>query len=102
MDEVQSVLDQTWFAWYGPTAAGSAAYFRFSGPNVVIEYAPQGGMGAGGGGTPPSGAPSGGTPPSGGSAPQGQSGGQITGASTDHIHRVYRDPSNEYGAKYAS
>lgn len=103
MDEVRSVLDQTYFAWYGPTTTGSAAYFRFSGPNVVIEYAPQGGgAGAGGGGTPPSGAPSGGTPPSGGAAPQGQSGGQITSASTDHIHGVYRDPSNEYGAKYAS
>ncbi|MBE3202520.1 MULTISPECIES: DUF3500 domain-containing protein [Parafrankia] len=131
MNEVQSVLDQTYLAWYGPTTKGSAAYFRFSGPNLVIEYSPQGGMagvpGAGGGlpggGTPPSGAPqNGGTPPSG--APQngtglpnggtppsgatqnggaaGQSGGQTSGASTNHIHGVYRDPSNEYGAKYTS
>ena len=111
MDEVRSVLDQTYFAWYGPTTAGSAAYFRFSGPNVVIEYAPQGGGaggGGGGGGTPPSGAgaaPSGGPPSGAGAPPSGgaaSSGGTVSNASTDHIHGVYRDPSNEYGAQYTS
>ena len=41
--EIKGQLDDTSFAWYGPTAAGSAAYYRIQGPTVVIEYAPQGG-----------------------------------------------------------
>src|SRR5262245_51545267 len=36
-------LDETYFAWYGPTAKGSAAYYRIQGPTLLIEYAPQGG-----------------------------------------------------------
>jgi hypothetical protein len=47
MVEIQSALGQTYFAWYGPTTAGSAAYFRITGPAIVIEYAPQGGGGTG-------------------------------------------------------
>jgi hypothetical protein len=35
-------LDDTYFAWYGPTTDGSAVYFRIQGPALVIEYAPQG------------------------------------------------------------
>ena len=42
--EIKGQLDDTSFAWYGPTAAGSAAYYRIQGPTVVIEYAPQGGV----------------------------------------------------------
>ncbi|MBV9788685.1 MAG: DUF3500 domain-containing protein [Chloroflexi bacterium] len=73
-DEIQSTLAETYFAWYGPTTEGSAAYFRITGPTIVIEYAPQGGGGNGTG---------------------------LGGAATNlHIHGVYRDPSNEYGAKY--
>ncbi len=72
--EITSGLDQTYFAWYGPTTAGSAAYFRVTGPTIVIEYAPQGG---GGNGTGLGGA-----------------------ASPQHIHGIYRDPTNDYGAKY--
>lgn len=72
--EVIAALDQTYFAWYGPMTKGSAAYFRVTGPTIVIEYAPQGGGGNGLG---------------------------LGGAmSTDHIHGVYRDPTNDYGAKY--
>jgi hypothetical protein len=41
--EIKGQLDDTSFAWYGPTAPGSAAYYRIQGPTVVIEYAPQGG-----------------------------------------------------------
>jgi hypothetical protein len=41
MSEIEGNLDQTWFAWSGPTEPGSAAYFRIQGPTVVIEYAPQ-------------------------------------------------------------
>ena len=31
-----------------------------------------------------------------------QLGGPITSATIDHIHGIYRDPTNEYGAKYAA
>jgi hypothetical protein len=63
MAELKTNLPQTYFAWSGPTADGSAAYFRIQGPTLVIEYAPQGGV--------------------------------------DHIHTMYRDPTNDYGAKFA-
>jgi hypothetical protein len=42
---LKSKIDETWFAWYGPTENGSAAYFRIQGPSLLIEYAPQGGTG---------------------------------------------------------
>ena len=74
MAEIESTLDQTYFAWYGPTTAGSAAYFRITGPTLVIEYAPQGGGATG----------------------------QVSAGTTsaNHIHGIYRDPTNDYGAKY--
>jgi hypothetical protein len=65
--EIQSTLDQTYLAWYGPTAQGSAAYFRVTGPTLEIEYSPQ----------------------------------QMGGDAANHIHGIYRDPTNDYGAKYA-
>jgi hypothetical protein len=43
MAEIKGKIGETYFAWSGPTAKGSAAYFRVQGPTVVIEYAPQGG-----------------------------------------------------------
>jgi Protein of unknown function (DUF3500) len=43
MAEIKGKLGDTYFAWSGPTAKGSAAYYRVQGPGVVIEYAPQGG-----------------------------------------------------------
>jgi hypothetical protein len=58
MAELKTKLDDTYFAWYGPTTNGSAAYYRIQGPTLVIEYAPQG--------------------------------------STNHIHTIIRDPSNDY------
>ena len=66
MAEVKASLDETWFAWSGPTKTGGAAYFRIQGPAVFIEYAPQ----------------------------------QLGGDPTQHIHTIYRDPSNEYGRKW--
>ncbi len=60
--EIRANLPQTYFAWSGPTTAGSVAYFRIQGPTLVIEYAPQNGV--------------------------------------DHIHTIYRDPTNDYGAKF--
>ncbi len=61
MAELKARLEDTYFAWSGPTKNGSAAYFRVQGPTLVIEYAPQG--------------------------------------STDHIHTVIRNPTNDYGQK---
>lgn len=73
MAEFDATLNQTYLAWYGPTTPGSAAYFRVVGPTLVIEYSPQGGgNGFGVGGA----------------------------ASPQHIHGIYRDPTNDYGAKY--
>jgi hypothetical protein len=66
MAEVQSTLAETYLAWYGPTTPGSAAYFRITGPTIVIEYSPQ----------------------------------QMGGDAANHIHGIYRDPTNDYGAKY--
>jgi hypothetical protein len=42
MAEIKDQIAETYFAWSGPTAKGSAVYFRVQGPSVVIEYAPQG------------------------------------------------------------
>ena len=42
MAEIEANLDDTYFAWSGPTSNGSAAYFRIQGPTVIVEYAPQG------------------------------------------------------------
>ena len=61
--ELRATLNDTWFAWSGPTTNGSASYFRVQGPTLVIEYAPQN--------------------------------------SVDHIHTIYRDPTDDYGAKFA-
>jgi hypothetical protein len=41
MADIQKNLEKTYFAWYGPTTTGSAAYYRVTGPTVIIEFAPQ-------------------------------------------------------------
>jgi Protein of unknown function (DUF3500) len=41
MTEVKANLEKTYFAWAGPTTLGSAAYFRVTGPTILIEYSPQ-------------------------------------------------------------
>jgi hypothetical protein len=64
MAEIKANLPQTYFAWSGPTAVGSVAYYRIQGPTLVIEFAPQ--------------------------------------RTLDHIHTIYRDPTNDYGAKFAA
>lgn len=64
--EVEAELDETYLAWYGPTTEGSAAYFRITGPTLVIEYSPQ----------------------------------EMGGDAANHVHGIYRDPTNDYGAKY--
>jgi hypothetical protein len=70
MQEIAQDLDETWFAWSGPTtvAPGSniTAYYRIQGPTMVIEYAPQG---------------------------EGEEG-------VMHVHTMYRDPTNDYGSRF--
>jgi hypothetical protein len=65
MAEMKADLNETWFAWSGPTTgtAGSniTAYYRVQGPHLVIEYAPQ------------------------------------HDEPTNHVHTMYRDPTNDYG-----
>ena len=67
MEEIKSGLDDTYFAWSGPTTheAGKngTAYYRIQGPKLVIEFAPQ----------------------------------RLGGDLTLHIHTMYRDPANDYG-----
>lgn len=45
MAELKADLNETWFAWSGPTTFGPGtnitAYYRIQGPHLVIEYAPQ-------------------------------------------------------------
>ena len=43
MAEIKAAVGDTYFAWSGSTTAGNPAYYRVTGPTVVIEYAPQGG-----------------------------------------------------------
>ncbi len=46
MAEIKAGLGETWFAWSGSTTVSAGhngtAYYRIQGPNLVIEYAPQG------------------------------------------------------------
>ena len=67
MAELKVDLDQTWFAWSGPTTVtrgrNISAYYRIQGPKLVIEYAPQG----------------------------------MGGDPSMHVHAMYRDPTNDYG-----
>lgn len=67
MAEIKDGLNDTWFAWSGPTTAppgrNVTAYYRIQGPKVVIEYAPQ----------------------------------TLGGDPALHVHTMYRDPTNDYG-----
>jgi hypothetical protein len=69
MAEIRAGLNDTWFAWSGPTTAAPGqnitAYYRIQGPNLVIEYAPQ----------------------------------RLGGDLSMHVHTMYRDPTNDYGRK---
>lgn len=70
MAELKADLDNTYFAWYGPTDTSnkSGIYFRVTGPSIVIEY----------------------------------SGQEMGGSAADHIHGIYRDPTNDYGARFGA
>jgi hypothetical protein len=72
MAEIRAGLNDTWFAWSGPTTAAPGknitAYYRIQGPNLVIEYAPQ----------------------------------RLGGDPAMHVHTMYRDPTNDYGRKFTA
>ena len=69
MAEIKADLNETFFAWSGPTTheAGKngSSYYRIQGPRLVIEFSPQG----------------------------------VGGDPTIHVHTIYRDPTNDYGVK---
>lgn len=70
MAEIKTDLNDTWFAWSGPTTAAPGknitAYYRIQGPHLVIEYAPQ----------------------------------TLGGDPALHVHTMYRDPTNDYGRRF--
>jgi hypothetical protein len=72
MDEIRSGLNDTYFAWSGPTThqpgRNGSAYYRIQGPKLVIEFSPQG----------------------------------VGGDPTMHVHTMYRDPTNDYGSAYTT
>jgi hypothetical protein len=72
MAEIKAGLNETWFAWSGPTTVtpgrNITAYYRIQGPNLVIEYAPQ----------------------------------RLGGDPSMHVHTMYRDPTNDYGRKFTA
>ena len=67
MAQLKTDINQTWFAWSGPTTGeigkNITAYYRIQGPHLVIEYAPQ----------------------------------TLGGDPALHVHTMYRDPTNDYG-----
>lgn len=38
---IRATLDQTYFGWWGATSPLGAAYYRITGPRVLIEFSPQ-------------------------------------------------------------
>jgi hypothetical protein len=68
MAAIRRDLDQTYFAWFGPAGDAGSAYFRVTGPTLVLEFSPQG----------------------------------LGGDPANHLHNMYRDPTNEYGAAWTS
>jgi len=67
MAQLKADINETRFAWSGPTTVtpgkNITAYYRIQGPHLVIEYAPQ----------------------------------TLGGDPGLHVHTMYRDPSNDYG-----
>jgi hypothetical protein len=70
MEEIKDGLNETYFAWSGPTThepdKNGSAYYRIQGPKLIIEFSPQG----------------------------------VGGDPTMHVHTMYRDPTNDYGVKF--
>jgi hypothetical protein len=67
MAELKAGLNDTWFAWSGPTThapgRNGTAYYRIQGPRVAIEFSPQ----------------------------------DTNGDPAMHVHTIYRNPADDYG-----
>ncbi len=72
MAQIRANLKQTHFAWYGNTTNPSPIYFRITAPTLHIEFAHQ----------------------------EGRAGAGAQSGGINHIHSMYRDPTNAYGAAY--
>lgn len=75
MVKVRDDLRRTYFAWYGNTTYPSPVYFRITGPTLDIEFANQ------------------------------QWNNQMPGVKAggvNHIHTLYRDPTNDYGRGFTA
>ena len=73
MVPIRENLGATYFAWYGPVDEPGTAYFRVTGPTVLLEFSPQ------------------------------EPGIRFPNAPvTQHAHNMYRDPTNEYGSAWTS
>ena len=46
MQEIEARLNDTFFAWYGPTDGGGAIYYRIQSPVLIIEFLTRGPVGA--------------------------------------------------------
>lgn len=70
MAEIKADLNDTYFAWSGPTThepgRNGSSYYRIQGPKLIIEFSPQG----------------------------------VGGDSTMHVHTMHRDPTNDYGRAF--
>jgi Protein of unknown function (DUF3500) len=67
MAEIKAGVNDTYFAWSGPTThepgKNGSAYYRIQGPKLVIEFSPQ----------------------------------SVSGDPIMHVHAIYRDLTNDYG-----
>jgi hypothetical protein len=72
MAELKADMNETWFAWSGPTnvtpGKNITAYYRIQGPRLIIEYAPQ----------------------------------RLGGDPAMHVHSMYRDTTNDYGRRFTA
>ena len=48
MEEIRSELSEIHFAWNGDVSGGGPIYFRIQGPNLIIEFSTERGLGGGG------------------------------------------------------
>ncbi|MDE0140380.1 MAG: DUF3500 domain-containing protein [Caldilineaceae bacterium] len=46
MQEIEAHVDETYFAWYGPTDGDGAIYYRIHSPVLIIEFLTRGPVGA--------------------------------------------------------
>ena len=72
LEAVKTHLDETTFAWSGSTFIGNPIYYRLQGPTFTIEFGHQ----------------------------QGQQ--YFNTGGITHVHSIYREPGNDYGAGLGS